>query len=67
MIPGDTLEMKLSISAAYKGFPNEGSGSSIVYNGTFLNDGFFPSFGYSSQGELSSDQDRKKYELPVKD
>ncbi|WP_350292359.1 M1 family aminopeptidase [uncultured Croceitalea sp.] len=67
MLPGDTLTMKLEVAASYKGFPNEGSGSGIVFNGTFLNDGFFPSFGYSSQGELSSDQDRKKYELPVKD
>lgn len=67
MSPGDTLTMKLKVAASYKGFPNEGSGSAIVFNGTFLNDGFFPSFGYSSQGELSSDQDRKKYELPVKD
>ena len=67
MTPGDTLTMKLKVSAAYKGFPNEGSGSSIVYNGTFLNDGFFPSFGYSSQAEISSDQDRKKYDLPIKE
>lgn len=67
MQPGDTLTMVLDVSAYYKGFPNEGSGSSLVYNGTFLNDGFFPSFGYNASGELSSDQDRKKYELPVKD
>lgn len=67
MAPGDTLIMKLGIEANYKGFPNEGSGSSIVYNGTFLNNNFFPSFGYTSQGELTSDQDRKKYDLPIKD
>ncbi|MFS4416760.1 M1 family aminopeptidase [Maribacter sp. 2307ULW6-5] len=65
--PGDTLVMTLDVSAFYDGFPNEGSGSSLVQNGTFMNDGFFPSFGYSAQGELSSDQDRKKYDLPVKD
>ncbi|WP_411895424.1 ABC transporter permease/M1 family aminopeptidase [Winogradskyella sp. A2] len=65
--PGDTISLTLNVEANYKGFPNEGSGSTIVYNGTFLNNNFFPSFGYSSQGELTSDQDRKKYELPIKD
>ncbi len=65
--PGDTIAMELEVDANYKGFPNEGSGSTIVYNGTFLNNNFFPSFGYSSQNELTSDQDRKKYELPIKD
>ncbi|MCA0154501.1 ABC transporter permease/M1 family aminopeptidase [Winogradskyella vincentii] len=65
--PSDTISLTLEVEANYKGFPNEGSGSTIVYNGTFLNNNFFPSFGYSSQGELTSDQDRKKYELPIKD
>ncbi len=65
--PKDTIALTLEVSASYKGFPNEGSGSTIVYNGTFLNNNFFPSFGYSSVGELTSDQDRKKYDLPIKD
>ena len=65
--PKDTILMELKVAAYYKGFPNEGSGSDIVYNGTFLNNNFFPSFGYNSQGELSSDQDRKKHKLPIKD
>ena len=65
--PKDTITLELEVYASYKGFPNEGSGSTIVYNGTFLNNNFFPSFGYSAQGELTSDQDRKKYNLPIKD
>lgn len=65
--PNDTISLELEVAASYKGFPNEGSGSTIVYNGTFLNNNFFPSFGYSAQGELTSDQDRKKYDLPIKD
>jgi hypothetical protein len=65
--PTDTLTMVLEVSASYKGFANEGSGSEIVYNGTFLNNNFFPSFGYDANGELTSDQDRKKYNLPIKD
>tara|TARA_R110001583_G_scaffold70470_2_gene199448 strand:+ start:146 stop:3595 length:3450 start_codon:yes stop_codon:yes gene_type:complete len=65
--PNDSISLELEVSASYKGFPNEGNGSSIVYNGTFLNNDFFPSFGYNSQGEITSDQDRKKYDLPIKD
>ena len=65
--PQDTITFEMQIEANYKGFPNEGSGSDIVYNGTFLNNNFFPSFGYSAQGELTSDQDRKKYDLPIKE
>ena len=65
--PQDTVTMVMEIAAAYKGFPNEGTGSSIVYNGSFLNNNFFPSFGYDPQSELTSDQDRKKYKLPVKE
>ena len=65
--PQDTVALELEVYAYYEGFPNEGSGSSIVRNGTFLNNNFFPSFGYSTQGELTSDQDRKKYDLPIKD
>ena len=67
MQPGDTLELELTVSGGYDGFPNEGTGREIVYNGTFLNNDFFPSFGYNSGGELTSDQDRKKYDLPIKE
>lgn len=65
--PNDTVTMVLDVSGAYEGFRNEGSGLMIVYNGSFLNNGFFPSFGYDPQAELTSDQDRKKYNLPIKD
>ena len=65
--PQDTVTLEMEVYAYYVGFPNEGSGSDIVENGTFLNNNFFPSFGYNVQGELTSDQDRKKYELPIKD
>ena len=63
----DTVLMELTITGSYKGFPNEGSGSNIVYNGTFLNNNFFPSFGYNNGGELTSDKYRKKFDLPEKD
>ena len=64
---GDTMLMHLTIESAHKGFPNEGFGSDIVDNGTFFNTSIFPSMGYSTQGELTSDLDRKKYDLGVKE
>lgn len=67
MAPGDTMEMIMEVDLAYKGFPNSGFGQAIVENGTFFNLSVFPSFGYNPQGELSSEKDRKKYELPEKD
>ncbi|WP_010517574.1 ABC transporter permease/M1 family aminopeptidase [Croceivirga radicis] len=67
MKPGDTLQMRLEVFAYYKGFPNEGFGNALIANGTFMNDNFFPSFGYSAQGELSSDKDRKEQGLPEKE
>lgn len=67
LMPNDTATLELKITRYFEGFPNEGSGSQIVYNGTFLNNDVFPSFGYNTQGEISSDQDRKKYDLPIKD
>ncbi|MCH4551286.1 ABC transporter permease/M1 family aminopeptidase [Aestuariibaculum lutulentum] len=65
--PHDTIHMTLEVTGKYKGFPNEGTGSDIVYNGTFLNNDFFPSFGYSANSEITGDLDRKKHDLPIKD
>lgn len=65
--PNDTVVMEMTVTGYYRGFPNAGSGSNIVYNGTFLNNNFFPSFGYNSQGEITSDKYRKKFDLPEKD
>lgn len=67
MLPGDTLLMEVSMDARYAGFTNSGTNSEIVENGTFFNLGVFPSFGYSSQGELTSDKYRKKYGFKKKD
>lgn len=67
LMPRDTVSLILKVKRYYKGFPNEGTGANIVYNGTFLNNNFFPSFGYNPQGELTGDLDRKKYDLPDKE
>jgi aminopeptidase N len=49
-----------------RGFPNTGSNTDIVDNGTFISNGYLPSLGYREDAELSSDQDRKTYGLKPK-
>ena len=39
----------------------------VLDNGTFMNNGLFPSFGYKSNKELSDDKVRQKYDLAPKD
>ena len=42
--------------------------SPVRENGTFINNfALFPSLGYSSQGELTDDKTREKYNLPKND
>ncbi len=65
MMPGDTLDLVIVSKVINEQFPNSGYGREIVYNGTFIADGI-PSIGYSAGMELSSDEERKKYELPEK-
>lgn len=67
MEPGDTFQMTMEVEGGYRGFPNSGTGSNIVYNGTFFNNQVFPSFGYNAQAELTSDKYRKKNDLPDRD
>ncbi|CAM1372254.1 ABC transporter permease/M1 family aminopeptidase [Tenacibaculum xiamenense] len=63
--PGDSLELAFSL----KNKPNTffRKNSRVRENGTFINSGIYPSFGYSSQGELRDDKTRKKYGLAKND
>nr|MCU0403546.1 hypothetical protein [Chitinophagaceae bacterium] len=63
--PGDTAILDFVSKVEFKGFPNSGTGREIVFNGTFYSSGL-PSMGYDPNRELSSDEYRKKYKLPVK-
>lgn len=65
MMPGDTLQFTIVSEAGYSGFPNAGFQRSIVYNGTFYAGGI-PALGYNSSEEISSDRDRRKFDLPEK-
>uniref|UniRef100_UPI00404B4866 M1 family aminopeptidase n=3 Tax=Gelidibacter sp. TaxID=2018083 RepID=UPI00404B4866 len=63
LLPGDTLELKVTVKNKPNTFLNKKS--PVRENGTFINNfQIFPSLGYSSSGELRDDQTRKKYGLP---
>jgi len=61
--PGDTVTMETLTEIKYRGFPNSGFNREVVNNGTFFSGGI-PSFGYNTQGEITSDKERKKQKLP---
>ncbi len=66
IMPGDTLELAVTVKSnkntTYR------RRSPVRENGTFINNfALFPSLGYSSQGELTDDKTRKKYDLPKND
>ncbi len=65
--PGEKKEIVISNKYVTKGFTNGRGNTSILSNGTFLNNrGILPGLGYSSSAELSDKSDRKKYGLPRK-
>ena len=63
--PGDSIKFDFEI----KNKPNTliTNNSPVLENGTFINNGSFPSIGYSENGELWDDDTRKKYGLKPKD
>ena len=66
IMPGDTLELAVTVeSNKNTTFQRK---SPVRENGTFINNSaLFPSLGYSTQGELTDDKTRKKYDLPPND
>ena len=66
LAPGDSLPLALALDYRELGFPNSGSNTDIVANGTFVSSGYLPSLGYREQAELSGDQDRRGYGLQPK-
>ena len=63
LAPGDTLQLHVVQRLAVRGYPNAAPDRSLVENGTFLNREMFPTLGYSTDGELASDELRRKYKL----
>jgi len=68
MAPGDTVEVEITSQYITKGFENEVSNTSIIKNGTFLNNfSLLPALGYSTNFELGDNDTRKEYDLPEKE
>ena len=66
--PGDEMKLSIRNTLLNEGFQNGRGGTGIIENGSFLNNGqILPSLGYSSGGELSDRNTRKKYGLAPKD
>jgi hypothetical protein len=65
--PGAPLTCRYELSYEKHGFDNDGPDTFVVENGTFINSGVLPSFGYSENGELSDNDTRKKHGLPLKE
>ncbi len=66
LAPGDSLALTMDLFYQERGFPNAGSNTDIVQNGTFINNSYLPGLGYRDEAELSDDQDRKNYGLKPK-
>ena len=62
---GDSIQMNFTL----KNKPNNlfSDNSPVLYNGTFINNGLFPSIGYSDMSELTDNEVRKKYGLKPKE
>ena len=64
MAPGTMMDFDFEIEYAQHGFPASGGQTAVVYNGSFLNSGLLPHFGYEERRQLSDRNDRRKYGLP---
>lgn len=67
LAPGDSMKMEWKMSFTTSGFVQGGSNTSVVHNGTFFNNTYFPSLGYSEGFEIGDDDDRKEKGLAPKE
>lgn len=65
LLPGDTLLVNFEVRNLPNTFLEDRS--PVIENGTFLNNGMFPSFGYSEGSEIADNDIREKYKLPAKE
>ncbi len=70
LAPSASTTLRFDLEYGAHGFRNDGADPIVLDNGSFLNAGLtadtslVPSFGYSEDGEISSDSDRRKFGLP---
>jgi hypothetical protein len=64
--PGDSVQLNFDLAYTNPGFKNSGSNTSVVYNGTFVNNSQLPRIGYQEGYELGDDDVRKEQGLRPK-
>ncbi|KAA9325317.1 hypothetical protein F0P96_20155 [Hymenobacter busanensis] len=64
--PGDSVQLNFDLRYTNPGFPNRGSSTAVVYNGTFMNSEMLPHIGYQPNWELDDDDTRKEQGLKPK-
>jgi len=63
LAPGDTTTLAFDTWVRNRGFTDNGSRTSVVYNGTFLDSQVLPHLGYDENAELSDRSRRAEYGL----
>lgn len=64
--PGSSMKINIEIDYLSEGFENNRGNTSIVKNGTFINNQLIPNMGYNANAEIGDKNDRIKYDLPPK-
>jgi ABC-2 type transport system permease protein len=64
---GDSIKFDYKFAYTTRGFKSRPDATPILFNGTFLNNQYLPSIGYSSGFELNDDDDRKDNDLKPKE
>ncbi|MFT7606696.1 MAG: ABC-2 type transport system permease protein, partial [Saprospiraceae bacterium] len=67
LAPGDSLQMDFVTKFNTEGFVESGSNTEVLNNGTFFNNTYFPTLGYSDNMELGDDDKRKEQDLLEKE
>ena len=63
---GDTLTVRFGGRFEPRGYPNDAFNNDVSPNGSFMNMGYVPGFGYPEGAELSDDDVRRRNGLPPK-
>lgn len=65
LAPGGAMDFEFDLTSQPHGFPMDGGGTAVVYNGTFFNNyAALPQFGYDERRQLQDRNDRRKQGLP---
>ena len=63
--PADSITLSYDLSYITRGFSNDNSSTTVLYNGTALSNMiYFPHIGYNENFELGDKNKRRKYGLP---